>query len=158
MAPCRHLRHELVQFETTHERLQSGTLIPFGVGKRHIFWNRIKIEKSLFSSKCNYHPQRSCEGYVFTGVCLSTGGSTWPGTPPAGAPHRTRYTPWQVHPPGPGTPPRQVHPWGQVHPKTRYTPRTRCAPQAGIPPRQVSLDQVHPLGRYTPPAGTPQTR
>ena len=35
-----------------------------------------------------YHPQRSCEGYVFTNVCLSTGGSTWPGTPP-----------------GPGTPP-----------------------------------------------------
>ena len=21
-----------------------------------------------------YHPQRSCEGYVFTGICLSTGG------------------------------------------------------------------------------------
>ena len=23
---------------------------------------------------CFYRPQRSCEGYVFTGVCLSTGG------------------------------------------------------------------------------------
>ena len=61
-----------------------------------------------------YRPQRSCEGYVFTGVCLfelcsdatikiiihyatclSMGGSTWPGTPPR----------------GPGTPlPDQVHP------------------------------------------------
>ena len=24
-----------------------------------------------------YRPQRSCEGYVFTGVCLSTGGGAW---------------------------------------------------------------------------------
>ena len=57
-----------------------------------------------------YRPQRSCEGYVFTSVCLSTGGEVpdqvhppGPGTSP-----RTRYTPQdQVHPLGPGTPP-----WG----------------------------------------------
>ena len=54
-----------------------------------------------------YRPQRSCEGYVFTSVCLSTGGgSTWPGTPPG-----TRYTPWnQVHPPDHVHPPDQVPP------------------------------------------------
>ena len=28
-----------------------------------------------------YHPQRSCEGYVFTGVCLSTGGGWYPSMP-----------------------------------------------------------------------------
>ena len=26
-----------------------------------------------------YHPQQSCEGYVFTGLCLSTGGFLVPG-------------------------------------------------------------------------------
>ena len=26
----------------------------------------------------NYRPQRSCKGYVFTGVCLSTGGGSAP--------------------------------------------------------------------------------
>ena len=26
-----------------------------------------------------YHPQRSCEGYIFTGVCLFTGGMPGPG-------------------------------------------------------------------------------
>ena len=44
-----------------------------------------------------YRPQRSCEDYVFTRVCLSTGGGTWAGTPP-----RTRHTP--PHP-GKHTPP-----------------------------------------------------
>ena len=29
-----------------------------------------------------YRPQRSCEGYVFTGVCLSTGGVPGPGGVP----------------------------------------------------------------------------
>ena len=31
-----------------------------------------------------YRPQRSCEGYIFTGVCLSTGGVPDPGVPPLG--------------------------------------------------------------------------
>ena len=35
----------------------------------------LKIHGSLHSDTLNhYHPQRSCEGYVFTPVCLSTGG------------------------------------------------------------------------------------
>ena len=86
-----------------------------------------------------YRPQRSCEGYVFTGVCLSTGGGVHdqvhppgPGTPPG-----TRCTPWdQEHPPGPGTPP---------------LPRTRYTPQAGTPPGTRYTpppDQVHPPPRY----------
>ena len=48
-----------------------------------MFSNRTSLEYSKKSIECSYpctrvgdiyHPQRSCEGYVFTGVCLSTGG------------------------------------------------------------------------------------
>ena len=31
--------------------------------------------------RSTYRPQRSCEGYVFTGVCLSTGGVWYPSMP-----------------------------------------------------------------------------
>ena len=85
---------------------------------------------SLNLSNICYRPQRSCEGYVFTGVCLSTGEE-----------YLTRHTP----PPRPGTPWDQVHPPGQVHPpRTRYTPP----------------DQVHPPRPGTPGPGTalPRTR
>ena len=88
-----------------------------------------------------YRLQRSCEGYVFTRVCLSTGGgSAWVGTPP-----------------GPGTPP-----WDQVHPvRPGKPPRTRYTPRPGTPPYQVHTppDQVHtpPDQVHTPPGitGTP---
>ena len=36
--------------------------------------DRIKSFYFCFCSDGHYRPQRSCEGYVFTGVCLSTGG------------------------------------------------------------------------------------
>ena len=92
------------------------------------------------------------------------GGSTWPGAPP-----------WdQVHPPGPGTPPRTRYtpsgpgtpPWDQLHPPgTRYTPRDQVHPPGpgaplgpGAPPgtRYTPLDQVHsPRTRYPPRPGTP---
>ena len=114
----------------------------------------------------NYRPQRSCEGYVFTSVYLSTWGGGYltryppgPGTPPWDQVHpRTRYTT-----PGPGTPhpPDQVHPWDQVHPprdqvhppRTRYTPpgpgtpRTRYTP----PPRDTATaaDGTHPTGMHS---------
>ena len=99
-----------------------------------------------------YHPQRSCKGYVFTRVCHSVHrgrGSTCAGTSP-----QTRYTPNppdQVHPPRPGTPPRQVHhpiPY-QVHP-----------PAPGTPPRPGTHTPpgpgTYPAGSGTPPGpGTP---
>ena len=112
-----------------------------------------------------YRPQRSCEGYVFTPVCLSTRGEgeylgRYPPPPGPGTPRRpgthpgTRYT----ASPGPGTPP------DQMHPQTRYTPRTRYTPPDQVP----CLDQVHPLDqvhsprtrytlwtRYPPGPGTP---
>ena len=34
----------------------------------------LRLEETQLTSRCNYRPQRSCEGYVFTPVCLSTGG------------------------------------------------------------------------------------
>ena len=35
---------------------------------------RLVLFLQLSYMKLCYHPQRNCEGYVFTGVCLSTGG------------------------------------------------------------------------------------
>ena len=115
-----------------------------------------------------YRPQRSSEGYVFTGVCLSTGEEyltrytprgqgtppdqvhpLGPGTPPLGpgTPPPGPGPPWdqvhprdQVHPLGPGTPLDQVHPLEQTPPRPGAPPRTRYTPQ----------DQVHPPGPGTP--------
>ena len=41
----------------------------------------------LFFHSSHYRPHRSCEGYVFTGVCLSMGGAwSWGGSAPRGVP------------------------------------------------------------------------
>ena len=83
-----------------------------------------------------YHPQRSCEGYVFTPVCHSV--------------HRGEYL--GRYPPGPGTPPGRYTPRVGTPPGTRYTPRqvdpprTPVHPPAGTPP----LDQVHPPEQVHP--------
>ena len=119
-----------------------------------VYWLVARIDS--FQWMCSYcRPQRSCEGYVFTLVCLSTGGSTWAGTPPG---------PGTSPPPGPGTPPRTRYtPWDQVHPPgTRYTPQNQVQylvlgvylvlggtpPGPGTPPRPGTP----PKTRYTPPA------
>ena len=87
-----------------------------------------------------YRPQQSCEGYVFTGVCLSTGGVPDQVHPlgadhcPGSRPPWSRHPPDQVHPPRSRHPPDQVHP----HPRTRYTPHP--------PPRDTATaaDGTHP--------------
>ena len=97
---------------------------------------------SLNLSNICYRPQQSCEGYVFTGVCPSTGEE-----------YLTRHTPQTRYPLGPGTSPRARYtPWtrhtpsrDQVHlppgtPRTRYTPQTRYTPP----------DQVHPPPEIRP--------
>ena len=70
-----------------------------------------------------YRPQRNCEGYVFTGVCLSTGvaGVGWEvsasvhaGIPPS---HPGADTPQEQ------TPPKSRHPPEQTPPKSRHPPR-----------------------------------
>ena len=62
-----------------------------------------------------YCPQRSCEGYVFTPVCLSTGGSAsvHPGIPPpprSRHPQQSRHPPEQTHLPPEQAPPPPHHP------------------------------------------------
>ena len=106
----------------------------------------------------NYRPQQSCEGYVFTCVCLSTGGEylgrypPGPGNSPPpgpGTPPGTRYTPWdQVHPPGPNTPPRTKYtPWDQVHHPGRATPPRDQVPP---PPETATVaDGKHPTGMHS---------
>ena len=69
-------------------------------------WVRLTaaITYVLGGQPCYYRPQQSCEGYVFTPVCLSTGGGVclsacWDTTPPPKAdpsgaePPREAYTP-----------------------------------------------------------------
>ena len=92
-----------------------------------------------------YRPQRSCEGYVFTPVCLSTGGggsaSVHAGIPPP----RTR------HPPGPD-PPRTRQPPGPDPPRTGHPPPgTSPPPGAGTPPQQMATiaDGTHPTGMHS---------
>ena len=86
-----------------------------------------------------------CEGYVFTGVCLSTWGE-----------YLTRYTPGQTpprqtppgrHPLG-QTPPRQTPPWADTPPAvTKYTPWLRLST-----PPWLGLSTPPWLGLSTPPA------
>ena len=73
-----------------------------------------------------YSPQRSCEGYVFTPVCLSTGG--WSASVHAGIPS----------PPGARTP-QSRHP----PPKSRHSPRAGTS-RPGTPPEQAPPQSWHP--------------
>ena len=71
-----------------------------------------------------YRPQRSCEGYVFTGVCLSTRGVS--ASVHAGIPH----TPLEQTPPRADTPP------GSRHPHSRHSPGVDIPPGAEPPPKK----------------------
>ena len=76
-----------------------------------------------------------CEGYVFTRVCLSTGG---------GVPGQVRH-PGQVLPPWAGTPPRQVQPPGQASPLEEAPPPR--AVHAGRYGQQAG--GMHPTGMHS---------
>ena len=39
-------------------------------------WMDESLVNGVIGDMSHYRPQQSCEGYVFTGVCLSTGGRT----------------------------------------------------------------------------------
>ena len=73
-----------------------------------------------------YRPQRSCQGFVFTPVCLSTGGvvclsACWDTTPWEQAPPREQAPPQSRH-----TLPEQAPPWEQAHPpRSRHSPSRR---------------------------------
>ena len=80
-----------------------------------------------------------CESYVFTGVCLSTGG----GSP-------SKETPWKEEPPGRETP-------QQVDPPGRETPQKEAF-LAGRPPTPHS-GRRHPLaGRFPGRKTNPRQR
>ena len=83
-----------------------------------------------------YRPQRSCEGYVFTGVCLSTGGGGVSASVHAGIPHppREQTPPGCRHPTGADMPPGSRHPPGSRPPLGGAdTPRSRHPPGANTP-------------------------
>ena len=79
-----------------------------------------------------YRPQRSCEGYVFTPVCLSTErGDVF------------LSACWDTILPGAGNPPDQTRP-----PRNRNPPGTRPAPPQQT---QSGPDQTRPPGSSPPP-------
>ena len=84
------------------------------------------------------------QGNMFTGVCLSTGGSTWPATP---SPPGTRYTPLGADPPE-QTAPASRHPLRVDTPPGADTALGADTPREQTPP----LAAEH-AGRYGQRAG-----
>ena len=105
-----------------------------------------------------YRPQRSCEGYVFTGVCLSTGGRCLPQcmlgyhTPLSRPPweqtpqEQPHPLPWSRHSPE-QTPPRSRHPPTRASPRSRHPPLQQTPPS----PREMATaaDGTHPTGMHS---------
>ena len=124
-------------------------------------YKRLIIKGSFTLNYCNCEsdivtvvPVRN-EGYVFTGVCLSTGGGVclsvcWDTTPPGadtplGADIPLEQTsPWNRHSRA-YTPPRSRHPPSRHPPGSRH-PQNRHPPGA---------DNPQPLWEQTPPARHP---
>ena len=118
----------------------------------HMFQWWVYIVKSWMRPACSwlnffilcsfYHLQRSCEGYVFTGVCLSTGG--WGCLP-------QRMLGYHI-PPGADTPPRADAPPEADTPKETDTP---SPPRADTPksrhPRDMATAAggMHPTGMHS---------
>ena len=105
-----------------------------------------------------YCPQRSCEGYVFTGVCLSTGGVGVSVSVHAGIPHPPRSRP----PLGADTPPNpQSRHTPSRHPPRRH-PKSRHPPGADIPrsrhPPEADIPQSRHPPKQTPPGADPPSR
>ena len=104
----------------------------------------------LRSSVYNYRPQRSCEGHVFTGVCLSTGGCL-PQCMLRYTPPQSRHPPEQtpLPPGGRHCPPEQTHTPGADTPlQSRHPPQSRHpSPQEQTPSPRADT----PLGADTHP-------
>ena len=99
-----------------------------------------------------------CEGYVFTGVCLSTGGvcpiacwnthtpgqtHPWADTPPPGRHPMSRYPPGQT-PPG-QTPPADTPPTGQKNPQGTHPPGSDTSPPPSACWIQSPIGCTHPI-------------
>ena len=96
-----------------------------------------------------YRPQRSCEGYVFTGVCLSTGGVGVSVSVHAGIPH----TPRQEQ-----TPPRSRHPLTPPRADPLEQTPPEQTPPTQTPPEQTPPGADIPWSRHPPGADIPQSR
>ena len=106
-----------------------------------------------------YHPQRSCEGYDFTGVCLSTEGGVYASVHAGIPPPRSRHPPPQNRHPLEQTLPGSRHPPGAVTPQSRHPPGANT-PQEETPPRadtrppppgaDTPLEQTHTPGADPP--------
>ena len=79
------------------------------------YYSLITVCRKLFLKLYFYRPQRSCEGYVFTPVCLSAGGggicrsACWDTTPlPPGAVTPRAGIPQEQAPPSRHPPPQQT--------------------------------------------------
>ena len=100
-----------------------------------------------------YRPQRKCEGYVFTGVCLSTGG--WGCLPQCMLGYYT--------PPGADTPrsdtPQSRHPLAADTPLEQTpSPREQTPPGADTPQEQTPPGSRHLLGADPPEQTPPRSR
>ena len=111
-------------------------LLPTSVGlisvkntKKKIFQNMLNMQ--ALRSMAHYRPQRSCEGYVFTGVCLFTGGE---GCLPQ---YMVGYT---------------LPPSEQIPPEQNSPPRVDITPGADTPREQT------PHQEQTPPERRPLLR
>ena len=114
----------------------------------------------------DYRPQLSCEGYVFTGVCLSKGGrprevwggdgclsACWDTTPPGADTPQEQTPPKSRHPPEqtpPGQTPPKSRPPKSRHPQGRHPPKSRHPPRADPPPPDTATaaDGTHPTGMH----------
>ena len=97
----------------------------------------------------SYRPQRSCEAYVFTSVCLSTGGGGVSASVHAGMPPRPD-TPPGADPPDPSDPPS-----GSRLPPRVETPRQGDPPWQGDPPGKETPLARRPPGKEIPQDQTP---
>ena len=119
---------------------------------------KTKDELIMFCLRISLPPANVvCEGYVFTGVCLSMGGgkeNPWQGDPPG------KETPWQGDPPWQGEPLGKEPPWQGAplarRPPSKETPLTRGPPGKETPARRPPLARGPP-GKETPWQGDPPT-
>ena len=93
-----------------------------------------------------YHPQQSCEGYVFTGICLSTGMFICLPQCMLGYPPGSRHHPGSRHPLRSRHPLEQTPLWEQTHPLGVDTPQEQTPPGSRHPPRSR-----HPQEQTPPP-------
>ena len=127
----------------------AGSKIQIHCPFRLILSQDLYVRKSVLTELWQYlyRPQRSCEGYVFTGVCLSTGGVS--------ASVHGGMHPWELTPPPPpgADLPEQTSPLEQTPPRSRQPPEQTppAPPGSRHPPKETATaaDSTHPTGMHS---------